>query len=67
MTDLEKLEARIIAINAAISATNTAMTVDRKMSHEKHPSGHFAKALNELMLARGGLTALKIRIETIGR
>lgn len=67
MTDLEKLEARIIAINAAITATNAAMTVDRKMSHDKHPSGHFTVALNELMLARGGLRALKIRIETIGR
>ena len=67
MTDLEKLEARITSIDLAIVATNTAMTVDRKLGHEKHPSGHFTKALNELMLAKGGLTALKIRIETIGR
>ena len=48
MTDLEKLEARIEAVDTAIAATNMAMGVDRKMSHEKHTNGHYTKALPEL-------------------
>ena len=67
MTEIEKLDARISTINLAIDAVNAALVVDRKLSHEKHPSGHFTKAINALLLARGGLSALKIRLETIGR
>jgi hypothetical protein len=67
MTEVEKLEARIESLDAAIAATKTAMGVDRKMSHDKHPSGHFTKALAELMTMQSNLKLLKIRVETVGR
>jgi hypothetical protein len=67
MTEVEKLEARIESLDAAIAATKTAMSVDRKMSHDKHPSGHFTKALAELMTMQSNLKLLKIRVETVGR
>jgi hypothetical protein len=38
MTDLEKLEARIEAVDTAIAATKMAMGVDRKLGHDKHPN-----------------------------
>ena len=67
MTEIEKLDIRIASINLAIDATSVAMTVDRKLSHEKYPSGQFIKAINALVLVGGGLSALKTRLETIGR
>jgi hypothetical protein len=67
MTELEKLEARIEAVNTAIAATKMALGVDRKMSHDKHPSGHYTKALTELTDIQTGLNALKIRMIAIGR
>ena len=67
MTDLEKVEARIEAVDTAIAATKTAMGIDRKLSHDKHPSGHFTKALDELTRIQTGLKALKIRVEAVGR
>jgi hypothetical protein len=67
MTELEKLEARIEAVNTAIAATKMALGVDRKMSHDKHPSGHYTKALTELIDIQTGLNALKIRMIAIGR
>jgi hypothetical protein len=41
--------------------------VDRKMSHEKHPNGHFTKALAELMTIQSSLNALRIRMIAVGR
>jgi hypothetical protein len=67
MTELEKLEARIEAVDTAIAATKMALGVDRKMSHDKHPSGHYTKALTELIDIQTGLNALKIRMIAIGR
>lgn len=67
MTDLEKLEVRIEAVNTAIAGVKMAMGVDRKMSHDKHPSGHFTKALTELTDVQTGLNALRIRMITLGR
>ena len=67
MTDLEKLEARIEAVDTAIAATKMAMGVDRKMSHDKHTNGHFTKALDELTSIRSQLSNLKVRVETVGR
>jgi hypothetical protein len=67
MTDLEKLEARIEAVDTAIAATKMALGVDRKMSHEKHPNGHFTKALAELMTIQSSLNALRIRMIAVGR
>jgi hypothetical protein len=67
MTELEKLEARIEAVNTAIDATKMALGVDRKMSHDKHPSGHYTKALTELTDIQTGLNALKTRMIAIGR
>jgi hypothetical protein len=67
MTDLEKLEARIEAVDTAIANVKMAMGVDRKMSNDKHPNGHYTKALTELTTIQTGLNALKIRIETVGR
>jgi hypothetical protein len=67
MTDLEKLEARIEAVDTAIAATRMAMGVDRKLSNDKHPNGHYTKALTELVDVQTKLNALKIRIEAVGR
>ena len=67
MTDLEKLEARIEAVDTAIAATKMAMGVDRKLGHDKHPNGHFTKALQELTSVQTQLNALKVRVETVGR
>lgn len=67
MTEIEKLNERIAAIEEAIVAVKHAATVDRKMSHDKHPSGHFTKALTELDSIKSGLSALKKRHEAIGR
>ena len=67
MTELEKLEARIEAVDTAIAATKMALGVDRKMSHDKHPSGHYTKALTELMDIQTSLNALRIRMIAIGR
>jgi hypothetical protein len=67
MTDLEKLEARIEAVDTAIASVKMAMAVDRKLSHDKHPSGHFTKALAELMTIQSSLNALRIRMIAVGR
>ena len=67
MTDLEKLEVRIEAVDTAIASVKMAMSVDRKMSHEKHPSGHYTKALTELIDVQTGLNALRIRMTALGR
>jgi hypothetical protein len=67
MTDLEKLEARIEAVDTAIANVKMAMGVDRKLSHEKHPNGHFTKALAELMTIQSSLNTLRIRMIAVGR
>ncbi len=67
MTDLEKLSARIVAVNEAITACQHAVTVERKMSHDKHANGHLTKALQELVAMKTGLDALYKRVETVGR
>lgn len=67
MTDLEKLEARIEAIDTAIASVKMAMGVDRKMSHEKHTNGHYTKALQELVDIQTSLNALRVRMIAVGR
>jgi hypothetical protein len=67
MTDLEKLEARIEAVDTAIAATKMALGVDRKLSHDKHPNGHYTKALTELTDIQTSLNALRVRMITVGR
>lgn len=67
MTDLEKLEARIEAVDTAIAATKVALGVDRKLGHDKHPNGHYTKALAELMTIQSSLKLLKTRLQTVGR
>lgn len=67
MTETEKLQERLQAINEAIMATQHASSVDRKLSHDKHYSGHFMKALTELNTLKTGLEALIKRHETVGR
>jgi hypothetical protein len=67
MTELEKLEARIEAVDTAIANVKMAMGVDRKLSHDKHHNGHFTKALTELVDVQTKLNALKRRMETVGR
>ena len=67
MTEIEKLEARIEATDTAIANVRMAMGVDRKLSHDKHPSGHFTRALDELTSVRSQLSNLKVRVETVGR
>ena len=67
MTEVEKLEARIEAVDTAIASTKMAMGVDRKLSHDKHTNGHFTKALDELTSIQSQLSNLKVRVETVGR
>ena len=67
MTELEKLEARIEAVNTAIANVKMAMSVDRKLGHEKQASGHCTKALQELTSVQTQLNALKVRVQTVGR
>lgn len=67
MTELEKLSARIVAVDEAIKACQHAMTVERKMSHDKHINGHLTKATTELTTMKNGLEALHKRMETVGR
>lgn len=67
MTDLEKLEARIEAVDTAIANVKMAMGVDRKMSHEKHTNGHYTKALQELVDIQTSLNGLRVRMIAVGR
>ena len=67
MTEVEKLEARIEAVDTAIAATKMAMGVDRKLSHDKHTNGHFTKALTALTDIQTGLNSLKARLIAVGR
>lgn len=67
MNDLEKLEARLEATNAAIEATKHATVVNRKMSHDRHENGHFTKALTELTDMQTGLTNMITRYNAVGR
>ena len=67
MTDLEKLEARIEAVDTAIAATKMAMGVDRKLGHDKHPNGHYTKALTELTDIQSSLNSMRVRLLAVGR
>jgi hypothetical protein len=67
MTDLEKLEARIEAVDTAIASVKMALGVDRKLGHDKHPNGHYTKALTELTDIQTSLNALRVRMITLGR
>ena len=44
-----------------------AMSVERKMSHDKHQNGHYTQALTELTAIQTGLNALRIRMIAVGR
>lgn len=48
MTELEKLNTRLSVVSQAISDVMHAASVERKMSTEKHHTGHYMKALTEL-------------------
>ena len=67
MTDLEKLEARLAAVETAIHVTQQSAVTDRKMSHDKHVSGHYTTALSELDRVKIGLVALIGRHRAVGR
>lgn len=67
MTEIEKFEQRIEAVEQALLAVQHAANVDRKMSHDKHYNGHFTKALSELTMVRDAVKAHKTRFETVGR
>lgn len=67
MTETEKLNERLQAIEEAITATQHAASVDRKLSHDKHLSGHFTKALTELTTLKNGISALIVRHQAINR
>ena len=67
MTDLEKLEARIEAVNAAIASVKTAMSVDRNIIHAKHYDDKYINALIELTDIQSSLNSLRIRMIAIGR
>jgi hypothetical protein len=67
MNELEKLEARLNATNAAIEATKHATVINRKMSHDRHENGHFTKALTELTDMKTSLTNMIARYNAVGR
>ena len=67
MTDLEKLEARIEAVDSAIAATKMAMSVDRKLSHDRHHKGHYTNALTALTDHQTSLNNMRTRLITVGR
>lgn len=67
MTELEKIEVRIQAIDDAIAAVRAAQVMDRKMSNDRHPNGHYTKALTELIDIQTQLHSVRKRVETIGR
>lgn len=63
MTDLEKLNERLSSITAAKDAVQHAVTVDRKLSTERHNSGHLTRALTELAAIEGHVYGLIKRLE----
>lgn len=67
MTDLEKLEARIEAVDSAITSVKTSMSVDRNMSHAKHYDDKYINALIELTDIQTRLNSLRIRMIAVGR
>jgi len=67
MTDLEKLEARIEAVDTAIAAVKMAMGVDRKLSHDRHNKGHYTNALTALTDHQTSLNNMRTRLITVGR
>ena len=67
MTELDKIEARIEAVDTAIANVKMAMGVDRKLGHDKHVNGHFTKALSELISVQTQLNALRVRNIAVGR
>ena len=67
MTDLEKLEARIEAVDTAIANVKMAMGVERKMIPGKYHNGHYTSALDELVKIQTGLNALRIRMIAVGK
>lgn len=67
MTEIEKFDQRLQAIDNAINSVQNAANVDRKMSHDKHYNGHFTKALTELTSVKNSISLLKRRYEAIGR
>lgn len=67
MTEIEKFNERIEAVEQAILAVQHAATVDRKMSHDKHYNGHFTKALTELTMIKDAVKSHKTRFEAVGR
>jgi hypothetical protein len=67
MTELDKIETRIEAVDTAIANVKMAMGVDRKMSSDKHVNGHYTKALTELILVQTQLHTLRTRAITTGR
>jgi hypothetical protein len=67
MTDLEKLEARIEAVDTCIANIKMAMGVDRKLSHDRHHKGHYTIALTALTDHQTSLNNLRTRLITVGR
>lgn len=65
MTELEKLRERLMAVEQALSITQHAATVERKMSSDRHHSGHFTKALTELDSVRNNIKNLIKRHEIV--
>jgi hypothetical protein len=66
MTELQKLEARIEAVDTAIANVKMALGVDRKLGHDRNPNGHYTKALAELMAVQSQLNALRVRMIAVG-
>jgi predicted nucleic acid-binding Zn-ribbon protein len=67
MTEIEKFDKRLTALEQALAAVQHAASVDRKLTHEKHYERLLVKALNELTSIRDSVKAQKIRFETIGK
>jgi hypothetical protein len=64
MTETQKLNTRIAAIDGAIAQVRVAMNVDRKLGNAKSSSGHFTRALTELVSVETQLRSLLARTQT---
>ncbi len=66
MTETEKYNERLAALDEAITAVYHAATVDRKLSTDRHHNGHYTKALHELNAVREAMVAKQTRFEATG-
>lgn len=65
MTELEKIQKRIILITDAIDIVRDCANQERKLLHEKTVNGHYTKALHELEAIKSHAENMLTRIKTV--